>query len=96
MKNETINAINETAKTAGATVEQAVKSEMFETVKTVAEPSVAKKVVKGTLIGAGVLALVAGAFYGYKAVKKTKVVVVTTTDAQNDEVAEPVAEETAA
>lgn len=97
MKNETINTINETAKTAGEAVETAVKNELFGAVKTVVEPSVAKKVAKRALIGAGVLALVAGSFYGYKALKKTKTIVVVTSDeTTNDESAEAPAEETAA
>lgn len=97
MKNETLNSINETAKTAGATVESAVKDTMFSAITEVAEPSVAKKVAKRALIGAGVLALVAGGFYGYKALKKTKTIVVVTTDeVPNDETAEAPAEETAA
>jgi hypothetical protein len=97
MKDETITAINETAKTAGATVENAVKNELFGAVKTVVEPSVAKKVAKRALIGAGILALAAGGFYGYKAMKKTKtIVVITSDDAQNDATTETPAEETAA
>lgn len=97
MKTETITAINETAKTAGAAVEDAVKNELFGKVKEVAEPSVAKKVAKRALIGAGVLALVAGGFYGYKALKKTKTIVVVTTDeTPNDATVETPVEETAA
>jgi len=96
MKTETITSINETAKTAGATVENAVKNEMFDAVKTVAEPTVAKKIVKRTLIGAGVLALVAGGFYGYKALKKTKSITVVTDETSNDPAVDVVVEETAA
>lgn len=96
MKTESINAINETAKTAGATVETVVKNELFGAVKQIAEPSVAKKVVKRTLIGAGVLALVAGGFYGYRALKKTKSIVIVTDEASTDPAVDVVVEETAA
>lgn len=97
MKDQTIDTITEAAKTAGAAVESVVKNEMFDRVKSVAEPSVAKKVAKRALIGAGVLALVAGGFYGYKALKKTKtIVIVDNGDASNDAAAETPAEPTAA
>jgi len=96
MKTESITAINETAKTAGATIEAVVKDELFGKVKTVVEPSVAKKVVKGTLIGAGVLALVAGGFYGYKVLKKTKSITIVTDETSSDPAVDVTVDETAA
>ncbi|QZA70922.1 hypothetical protein AH06_148 [Erwinia phage AH06] len=93
MKDTNVNAINETARTAGETVEAAVKETMFAKVTEVTEPSVAKKVAKRTLIAGGVLALCGLGYFGYRAVKKTKAIVIV---AEGDAANEATAEEPAA
>ncbi|AUG86895.1 hypothetical protein MORTIMER_146 [Erwinia phage vB_EamM_Mortimer] len=99
MENINASAINETAKTAGATVEGIVKETMFAKVAEAVEPTVAKKIAKRTLMAGGVLTLCGLGYFGYRALKKTKaVVIITEGDAANETTTDTtvVADDTAA